>query len=214
MRGALSLILALFLAVLAIACDDEAAPEPSLTPSPSASPEATASPASTPTVAAETPPAASPSPTAAACAAGSKQRFREVDAEAPWPVYCPTFLPEGYEVEEIIYGLDISGAAPEAGVGAMQAQFVNAQTGGRITFVQGLPGLSVLTSAIRDSEELGDIPYDDFAAKLFRSPSETPGELFLAVLGSSDEITHWIEATGPSEDEMRQIAAGMQPVSP
>jgi hypothetical protein len=149
-----------------------------------------------------------------ACASGSTERFREIDADAPWAVYCPTFLPEGYALEDISYGLDLWGAVPAAGVGAMEARFVNAETGGRITFVQGTPGLSALTSGVRGGEALGDIPYGDsgLAARLSQSPLDVPDGPFFGVMASSGEHTHWIEAVGTSEEETRSIAAGMRPV--
>jgi hypothetical protein len=146
------------------------------------------------------------------CAAGTSVPFHEVGAEAPFTVYCPTFLPDGYELEEIAYGLDVAGAAPDGGVGAMEAVFSNAESGGRIRFVQGLPGLSALTSGVRGGEVLGNVPYDDLEATMSRSAPEAPGAPFLAVLTSDANITHWIEAAGPTEDEVRQIAAGMRPV--
>lgn len=156
------------------------------------------------------------------CAAGSTQRFRDVVAEAPWAVYCPAFLPDGYELEDIVYGLDLLGADRRRG-GAMQARFVNTETGGHVTFIQGLPGLSALTSGIRGQEVLENIPYGDQEAKLFRSSPDYPGAPFLAVkasfghllyfMATSGEITHWIEASGLTEDETREIAAEMRPAT-
>lgn len=195
---------------LLAACGDggeEEVPEQAMaTPTAMAEATETAQPALTPTAEA----VATETSEELACADGSTQQFREVSADAPWSVYCPTFLPDGYELDDIVYGLDIAGAAPEGGMGAVQAQFVNPETGDSITFIQGLPGLSALTSGIRGGEALAETPYGDFQAELFESAPEAPGTPFLAVLGSSDDITHWIEAIGPSQDETRQVAAGMR----
>ena len=206
-RGAL-VVLALASA-LAIACNGELDGSLQTPDEGDPAPEATAMPEATAT------PEARPSPEALTCAAGSSERFQEVSLKAPWPVHCPTFMPDGYQLEEISYGLDILGAVPGVGVGAMEARFTNADTGARVTFVQGLPGLSALTSTIRGQPVLGVIPYGDFQADLFESLPDAPNAPFLAVMGEpSLEVTHWIEAEGLSEDEVRRVAAEMRPVSP
>jgi hypothetical protein len=148
---------------------------------------------------------------AVVCAADSTQQFRDVDAEAPWSVYCPVYLPDGFQLESIEYSLDLAGAAPSAGKGALEARFEDSATGARVNLVQGLPGLSALTSGIRDGHQLGRVSYGDLPANLFTADPAAPDAPYLAVLATSspDGVTHWLQTIGLSEDDTRSIAGQM-----
>jgi hypothetical protein len=153
----------------------------------------------------------SQTPDAIACAADSTEAFVDAQEEAPFTVYCPTFLPAGLTLEDVGYSPEDVTHGPTVG-----GAFANSALGVRVEFVQGeaLP-LSLLTTGVRfggGGPSGTMIPYGDFLAELW-----LPGEpgMALAVLGESpDGVTHWMVAQGLTEDELREIAASLRPVSP
>ena len=222
MRGALSLILAAFLAVLAIACGDETASEPSLTPSPSASPAATASPGPTPTLAAETPsPTVSPSPESAACAAASTDEFQGAQAESDFAMYCPTFLPEGLSLTELRFTpLDVTPEMDAPPPGELNAAFVSPDNETQVALYQGRLGASFVSSLVRLADEEGVSPepvsYGDLEGTLY-APLTTITDVALGVFVVVElpgGITHVFHTAEVDVATVREIAAQMQPVSP
>lgn len=168
--------------------------------------EAVETPAATPE---ETDIAPTPEPAeAVSCAAGLTSELRELDTRTGWPIYCPTHLPAGYE-RELIGGPD-----------PLEIRIVNAATGSRIYFVQGVGlGLSAVTSRVRyEGEPVGPVPYGDIEGDLFRSLPDAPSGQFVAVLASPEgdgggpAPLHYVEAYGMSEEEMRAVSAGMRRV--
>ena len=222
MRGALSLILAAFLAVLAIACGDETASEPSLTPSPSASPAATASPGPTPTLAAETPsPTVSPSPESAACAAASTDEFQGAQAESDFAMYCPTFLPEGLSLTELRFTPPDATPALDAPLpGELNAAFVSTDFETQVVLYEGHLGASFVASIVEFAEDEGvspeSVPYGDLEGTLY-APLTTITDVSLGVFVIVEfpgDITHVLHTAEVDVATVREIAAGMQSVSP
>lgn len=164
MRGALLLVL-LGLAALAAACAEEAAPEPT-SPTP--------------------PAAASPSPEAAVtCAAESNSRFLEAGGQVPFPVYCPIFLPEGFQLEDLT--VDFAEFAPDVTPPLhtpveVRATFTNTEEGAAVMLVQGAPGLSFEATIETSVEALAEdegiqpetTPFGDMDGTLYAPLTSAP----------------------------------------
>lgn len=229
MRRALFLIPLLALAALAIACDDDAAPEPSPTPSPSASPEATASPvqtptplpAETPTVEAETPPAPTPSPAPVVCAAGSTGQFLAAQTTSDFAMYCPTFLPAGLSLAELRF--TPPDATPEMDApspGELNAAFVSPDIETQVVLYQGHLGASFVASIVELAQDEGvspeTVPYGDLEGTLY-APLTTISSVALGtfvIVEVPGGITHVLHTAEVDVATVRQIAAGMQSLSP
>src|SRR6266567_2748397 len=97
------------------------------------------------------------------CAADSSSRFQEAQKQAPFAVYCPTFVPDGFVLARFSFGQDDKwppGVTPPPGVGNLHADFVNSATGTKIQFFQGLigdpfPQLRLSPPATRDEASYG-----------------------------------------------------------
>ena len=136
------------------------------------------------------------------CAAGITAELRNIDSRVDWAAYCPTFLPPGYAKELI------------GGPNPLEIRIVNSATGARIYFVQGTGmGLSSVTSLARNEGELvGSVAYGDLEAQLFRSLPGAEHGPFVAVLAlpeGESGVIQYIEAYGPSEEEITAVAASM-----
>ena len=230
MRRALLLVLFLGLAALAAACQDEATPEPSPTPSPRASPEATAPPVETPsppavetpTAEAETPPAAaSPSPAAVACAAGSTDQFLEAQAASDFAMYCPTFLPEGLSLAELRFTPpDATPAMDAPSPGELNVAFVSADHETQVVLYEGRLGASFVASIVELADEEGISPeptdYGDVQGTLYAPLTTISGVAVGAfvIVEFPGDITHVLHTAEVDVATVREIAAGMQPLSP
>jgi len=217
------LLAALFLlgSLLALSCGSGSKSEPAASPTAAAT-AAARTPAATPaaktavatptlvppvSTAEETAVVATPPPTEATnCAAGTTAELRDIAGRVDWAIYCPTYLPPGYEKELI------------GGPNPLQIQIANSATGARIYFVQGTGmDLSSVTALVHNEGEfVGSVPYGDLEGQLFRSLPGAAHGPFTAVLalpeGEAAGLIHYIEAYGVSEDEMRPIADGMRRV--
>jgi hypothetical protein len=138
------------------------------------------------------------------CAAGITAEVRDIDSRVEWAAYCPTFLPPGYAKELI------------GGPNPLEIRIVDSATGARIYFVQGTGmGLSAVTSLVRNEGELvGPIMYGDLPAQLFHSLPGAEHGPFVAVMATTEEggPIQYIEAYGPSEEEITAVAASMRRV--
>ncbi len=220
MRRALFLVPLLGLAVLAVACDDEAAPEPSPTPSP-ASPDATASPVETPTADAETPSAAIPSPTPVPCAADSTDEFQEAQATSDFAMYCPTFLPEGLSLAELRF-TPPDAPPPHEGPspGELNAAFVSSDFETQVVLYEGHLGASFVASIVELAEDEGVSPepvaYGDLEGTLY-APLTTITDVSLGTFVIVDlpgGIRHVLHTAEVDVATVRAISVGMQSVSP
>jgi len=197
-----AVVVALLL-LLASACIEDVG-EPSRSPTPGG-PASTAG-AGSPVTA--TPPAVvyTPSANTPACAAGSTDGFLGAQSRAPFKVYCPTFLPAGFVLEEIHFEETVQPGTPIPGPGSVIATFERDDPDASIQFIQGRPALSVITDVRASSEgEPADTLYADFEASLFEKG---------VLARSPDGYTHVIVADGLTPDELKQTAAGMEPVVP
>ena len=199
---AITIVAALTLSLLLSACiEDSGRPSTSpTTPGGSVISTAGALTATRPAVA-STPGANTP-----ACAAESTEGFLQAQASASFKVYCPTFLPAGFALEDVRFKLSVQPGTPIPGPGTVVAIFQRGSPKASIQFVQGRPELSVVTDVRTSSENQPvDGPYDGFQASLFDKG---------ALARSPDGYTHVILADGLTADELRQVAAGMQAVAP
>jgi len=147
-----------------------------------------------------------PGPDTPACAADSAQGFLEAQSYAPFKVYCPTFLPAGFVLEDVQFEETIQPGTPVPGPGSVIAAFKRNDPDASLEFVQGRPALSVITDVRTSSEgQPTDTSYDGFEGSLF---------LKGVLARSPDGYTHVISAEGLTAEELQQIAAGMQPVAP
>jgi len=230
------------LLLLLAACGEEEEAGPAATPTSEATPTAAAS----PTTEATPTPVASPSPTAeaavsptaeaVACAADSTERFLEAQAEVPFAVFCPTFLPEGFELEELRAGLIefAPGAAtppPGQWPGEVDATFRNPEEGASVRLMQGSLGVSLGAAITRLASQQGigaeTTAFGDLEGTLYapltRPPAGTQNPFSAEVsLGAA------MTAVGPGGpppgyallteevdvDAVKEIAAGMRAVSP
>ena len=197
-----TLFVALLLSLLAFACiEDVGGPSTTSTPGGPVSTvgggSATATrPAVILTASADTP----------ACAADSTQAFLQAQSSASFKVYCPTFLPAGFDLEDVNFEETVQPGTPVPGPGSVIATFKRESPEASLQFVQGRPALSVITDVRTSSEgEPTDTPYDDFEASLFDKG---------VLARSPDGFTHVISADGLTTDDLQQIAAGMQAVVP
>jgi hypothetical protein len=155
-----------------------------------------------------TPPAViyTPSANTPACAADSTSGFLEAQSRAPFKVYCPTFLPADFALEDIHFEETVQPGTPIPGPGSVIATFKRDGPDASVQFVQGRPALSVITDVRASSEgEPTDTLYADFQASLFEKG---------VLARSPDGYTHVIIADGLTADELNQTAAGMRPVVP
>jgi len=145
-------------------------------------------------------------PDTPACAANSTQDFLDTQSSASFKVYCPTFLPAGFALEDVHFEETVQPGTPVPGPGSVIATFKRESPDASLQFVQGRPALSVITDVRTSSEgEPTDTPYDDFDASLFDKG---------VLARSPDGFTHVISADGLTTDDLQQIAAGMQAVVP
>jgi hypothetical protein len=141
-----------------------------------------------------------------ACAADSTQAFLQAQSSASFKVYCPTFLPAGFALEDVQFEETVQPGTPVPGPGSVIATFKRESPEASLQFVQGRPALSVITDVRTSSEgEPTDTPYDDFEASLFDKG---------VLARSPDGFTHVISADGLTTEDLQQIAAGMQAVVP
>ncbi len=149
-------------------------------------------------------PRITPSADTPACAAASTLRFLEVQRYAAFDVYCPTFLPEGFVLQEVGFG-QAEDAPPEA-EGTVRAVFRRELPEARVEFVQGRPSLSDITEFQASGQDLiGETDYADFPANLFEAG---------VLARSPDGFTHKIATQDLTTNEIIQIATGMRPLIP
>ena len=194
---------ALLLTVLASACIEDVG-GPSASPTTPGGPVSTAGGGS----ATATRPAVILTPDAdtPACATDSAQAFLQAQSSASFKVYCPTFLPAGFALEDVHFEETVQPGTPVPGPGSVVATFKRESPEASLQFVQGRPPLSVITDVRTSSEgEPTDTPYDDFEASLFDKG---------VLARSPDGFTHVISADGLTTEDLQQIAAGMQAVVP
>jgi hypothetical protein len=147
-----------------------------------------------------------PAPDTPACAADSTLGFLEAQSYASFKVYCPTFLPAGFVLEDVHFEEAAQPGTPVPGPGSVVATFKRDSPDASLEFVQGRPPLSVITDVRTSSEgQPADTPYDGFDGSLFDKG---------VLARSPDGFTHVISADGSTADELQQIAAGMQAVAP
>ena len=140
------------------------------------------------------------------CAGGSTEGFLRAQSSASFRVYCPTFLPAGFALEDVRFELSAQPGTPIPGPGAVVASFQRASPKASIQFVQGRPDLSVVTDLRTSSKSQPvDGSYDGFQASLFDKG---------ALARSPDGYTHVITAEGLTADELQRVAAEMQAVAP
>jgi hypothetical protein len=199
-----TIVVALLLSLLLAACVEDVGEGPASPTSPAGS-ISTVGDGSRPTA---TPPAivVTPGENTPACAADSTQGFLQAQQAASFKVYCPTFLPAGFVLEDVHFEETTEPSTPVTGPGTVVAIFKRQSPKASIRFVQGRPGLSVITEMRTSSEgQPAEAAYDGFQANVF-----TKGVL----ARSPDGFTHVIFADGLTADELRQVAAAMQPLTP
>jgi len=200
---AITIVAALTLSLILSGCIEDTG-GPSTNPTTSGGPVSTAGSGSatvSPTGVAPTPGANAP-----ACAAGSTQGFLRAQASASFKVYCPTFLPAGFTLDDVHFEETSQSGTPIPGPGTVVASFQRASPKASIEFVQGRPDLSAVTDLRASSKSPPvDGSYDGFQASLFDKG---------VLARSPDGYTHVITAEGLTADELRQIATGMQAVAP
>ena len=202
-------------AILAASCggDGDSGATPDV-PSPTASPSAQDG----------TSPTASPSaqdgtstPEGETCAAGSTQAFLDVQEEAPFTVYCPTQVPEGYSLTSLDFDVPPV-ATPEPDLGFFTAFFTHEETGATIEFVQGNEGASWEEAILqqREGQTPEEVPYADFTVDSYPGVPEEGAEFMApAVFGHSpDGWQHYITASDLDGDALKAIAESMVPVAP
>ena len=147
-----------------------------------------------------------PGPDTPACAADSAPGFLETQSYAPFKVYCPTFLPAGFVLEDVQFEESIQPGTPVPGPGSVIATFKRNDPDASLEFVEGRPALSVITDVRTSSEgQPADTSYDGFEGSLFAKG---------VLARSPDGYTHVISAEGLTAEELQQIAAEMQAVAP
>jgi len=199
-----TIVAALLISLLASACIEDVG-EPSGGATTPGGPVSTAGDGSRPTT---TPPGVvyTPGANTPACAADSTEGFLQAQSYALFKVYCPTFLPAGFALEDVRFKLSVQPDTSAPGPGSVVAMFKRESPKASIQFVQGRPELSVITDVRTSSQgEPTEGPYDGFQASLFDKG---------VLARSPDGYTHVILADGLTGEELRQTAAGMQALVP
>lgn len=160
----------------------------------------------------------------AVCAAGSTDRFQELQKQAPYRVYCPTYLPDGFELTGASYSTLLTGAVPEEeggpSVGLLAATFVNSATGAELEIIQGPSGIAVVASEIKfaPATTLEQVPYGDLEGSLLEPPGQIPGQPSFWVRAESAEgifrLVRSLHARGLDASEVKRIAGNMRPLRP
>jgi hypothetical protein len=201
---AITIFVALILLLLASACIEDVG-EPSGSPT---SPGSLASPVGDGSRPTTTPPAVllTPGPDTPTCAADSTQGFLQAQSSASFKVYCPTFLPAGFALEDVHFEEAVEPGTPVPGPGIVVATFKRDSPKASIQFVQGRPALDVITELRTSSEgQPVDGSYDGFMGSIFEKG---------ALARSPDGFTHVILADGLTADELGLVAATMAAVVP
>lgn len=159
--------------------------------------------------------------TSADCAAGSTGRFQEAQAEAPFAIYCPTYVPQGFRLDSVTFGMDqkfASETTPPPGTGIMTATFTDPNSSARLRFMQGLLGVSseAHLSESYEGQPTEEVSYGDFAAILYPEYDNPQlGPQPSIVIGHSlDERQHFIDGVGVDAPTMKRIAEGMVRLGP
>jgi len=145
--------------------------------------------------------ACSSSSKSAVCAGGSEATFREQAMLFSWPVYCPTFLPDGAAVDRADFG-----PSPTGGLSEVTFRLASGET---IRVIQGHILISP-RSGQGFAEPVQDVSFGDVPAQLFitndgpmvRQVQVTAQDLARALLGSS----------GMDRGTLVQVAEGMRRV--
>ncbi len=158
---------------------------------------------------------ASPTGMVTDCPADSIDRLMEIQALAPFQVYCPTFLPPGLTFRGAEYGAGVWVAvtAPTT----LEATFVDETGTARVRFIQGYVDLASMLPWFSSTGVT--IAYgDDLQAELWEAQPFAlfaEGEpMLVAVATASDGSVHWVDVQGLSEEDLRQMAASMKPLTP
>jgi len=203
----LILAVTMLLALAVAACDNggETSEGPGLT---------STAPLSTAAVSTASPQAAAtitPFPGASECAGGSGGRLSEIQAEAPFQVYCPTWVPEGLTFLGSEYGGGVWLALLERTT--LEATFVDAAGTTKVRFIQGRPDLDVALKLFTPTGET--IAYgDQFQAEVYESLPNVPfaGPLLVAVTTTPDGFGRWIDGQGIDLEQLKRMAASMKPL--
>lgn len=168
--------------LLLLACGQNSPPGPIITPAPS--PTISIVPYEGPVI----------------CADESTGAFAATQAQARFQLYCPTYVPDGFTFANVEL------EKPQGNLtGALMARatFRRDEPPGEIQFLQGQPGLAMLTELVRGKEVLDIVAYSDTPANLFEDS---------VLARSSEGYTQIITVGGVSTDELRRIAGGTQRV--
>jgi len=145
-------------------------------------------------------------PDTPSCAAGSTQSFLEAQSSASFKVYCPTFLPDGFSLDDVHFEETAQPGTPIPSPGSVVATFKRDSPKASVQFVQGRPALSIITDVRTSSEgQPADTPYDGFDGSLFDKG---------VLARSPDGFTHVISSDGLTTNDLQEIAAGMRAVVP
>jgi hypothetical protein len=147
------------------------------------------------------------------CAAGSTEQFIAVQRQAPFAVYCPTYLSSGFRLDHVTFASSKPASVPDQ----VDAVFVDDQQG-RITFYQGVSGNDLFPNwRLYTQPPSEPVRYGDFSATLYHEYTFPDGSEESAVVWADapDGKLHLIFGSSPLVDTatMRAIAEGMTKVS-
>jgi hypothetical protein len=136
-------------------------------------------------------------------------------------MYCPTFLPAALSLAELRF-TPPDAAPPHDGPapGELNAAFVSADIETQVVLYEGHLGASFVASIVESTEDEGVLPepvaYGDLAGTLY-APLTAISSVALGtfvIVELPDGITHVLHTAEVDVATVRQIAAGMQSVSP
>jgi hypothetical protein len=148
------------------------------------------------------------------CAFNSTERFLEIQRQASFAVYCPTYLPGGFRLDHAVFASAKPGSVPDQVV----ATFVDDAKDEALSFIQGLSGSDVFPNwRLYTQPPSEPVRYGDFSATLYDEYTFPDGSQESAVVWADapDGKLHLIFGSSPMLDTatMRQIAEGMVRVS-
>jgi hypothetical protein len=190
------------LTLLFVACGSGGQPSTTPDASPTEEPQATA--------------AATPTTGPLACADDSTDRFREIAAEVPFVLYCPTLLPDGFTLSSI----EKKPAPADPGVASdpnrvfVEAIFADAE-GRELTFLEGVLGIQFegSISQVYRQQETRIVPYGDIKAVFYPGFGSEGVEINGSVLARSSSISVRYFIGGDIDNEtLEQVSAAMRAV--
>lgn len=145
--------------------------------------------------------ACSSGPKTVACAGGSEPTYQEQTKLFSWPVYCPTFLPNGAVIDRADFG-----PSPTGGLSEVTFRFGSGET---IRVIQGRILISP-RSGQGFAQPVQDVSFGDVPAQLFIT---NDGPMVRQIYVTAEDLTRaLLGSSGIDQDTLVKVAERMRRV--